>query len=84
MAGVDFDEAFAPVAMFITIRCILSLNSAMNWEIHQRDVKTAFLNGILEVEIYIDQPEGFIQEGKEDLMCKLKKILYGLEQSPRA
>ena len=55
VAGVDFNE-------FITIRCILTLGAAMDWEIHQIDVKTTFLNGILEVEIYMDQPEGFLQE----------------------
>lgn len=48
------------------------------------NVKMTFLNGILEVEIYMDQSEGFVQEEKEDLVCKLKKILYGLKQSPRA
>ncbi len=84
VAGVDFDETFAPVAKFITIRCILAIGAAMDWEIHQMDVKTAFLNGVLEVEIYMDQPEGFVQKGKEHLVCKLKKALYGLKQSPRA
>jgi hypothetical protein len=76
---VDFDETFAPVAKFITIRCILAIAAAMNWEIHQMDVKTAFLNGVLEVVIYMDQPEGFVQKGKEHLVCKLIKALYGLK-----
>ncbi len=56
----------------------------MDLEIHQMDVKTAFLNGELEEDIYMDQPQGFVQEGKEQLVCKLKKSLYGLKQSPRA
>jgi len=84
VAGVDFDETFAPVAKFITIRCVLAIAAAMRWEIHQMDVKTAFLNGMLEVVIYMDQPEGFVQKGKEHLVCKLIKALYGLKQSPRA
>ena len=54
----------------------------MDWEIHQMDVKAGFLNGVLEVEIYMDQLEGFIQKGKEHLMYKLKKILYRFKQSP--
>ena len=73
MAGVDFDETFATMAKFIIIRCILPLGGTMDWKIHQMDVKTMFLNGILEMEIYMDQPEGFKREGKEDLVCKLKK-----------
>jgi len=77
---VDYNETFAPVAKFVSIRCILAL-SAM--EIHQIDVKTAFLNGDLEEEIYMEQPEGFTHEG-EHLVCKLHKSLCGLKQSPRA
>jgi len=84
VAGVDFNETFAPVAKFTTIRCILALGAALDMEIHQMDVKTAFLNGKLEEEIYMDQPQGFAQEGKEHLVCKLKKALYGLKQSSRA
>lgn len=83
VAGVDFLETFAPVAKFTTIRCILALGAAMDLEIHQMDVKTAFLNGELEEDIYMDQPQGFGQDGLEHLVCKLKKSLYGLKQSPR-
>jgi hypothetical protein len=82
--GVDFNETFAPVAKFTTIRCILAIGAAMDLDIHQMDVKTAFLNGELEEDIYMDQPQGFVQDGKEDVVCKLKKSLYGLKQSPRA
>ena len=60
VAGVDYNETFAPMAKFITIRCILALGAALNLEIHQMDVKITFLNGILEMEIYMDQPEGFV------------------------
>jgi hypothetical protein len=54
-----------------------------DFEVEQLDVKTAFLHSELEEEIYMDQPEGFIVPGKEDLVCKLKRSLYGLKQSPR-
>jgi len=82
--GVDFNETFAPVAKFTTIRCMLAIGAIMDLEIHQMDVKTAFLNGELEEDIYMDQPQGVVQDGKEHLVCKLKKSLYGLKQSPRA
>jgi hypothetical protein len=76
--GVDYNEIFALVAKFVSIRCILALAAIEDMEIHQMDVKTAFLNGDLEEEIYMEQPEGFTQEG-EHLVCKLHKSLYGLK-----
>ncbi len=81
--GVDYNETFAPVAKFVSIRCILALAAIEDMEIHQMDVKTTFLNGDLEEEIYMEQPEGFTHEG-EHLVCKLHKSLYGLKQFPRA
>ena len=77
---VNFNEIFASVVKFITIRCILALGLATNWEIHQMDIKTTSLNGILEVKIYMNQLEGFVQKRKEDLVCKLKKALYRLKR----
>jgi hypothetical protein len=62
----------------------MSLVSFMGWRIHQMDVKTTFLNGIIEEEVYIEQPRGFEVSGKESHVCKLKKSLYGLKQAPRA
>ena len=56
--GVDYDETFAPVAWYISIRSIIAIASAMGWKLHKMDVKTAFLNGIIEEEVYIKQPEG--------------------------
>jgi hypothetical protein len=82
--GVDFSKIFAPVAKIITIMVILALAAAMGLEIHQMDVKTAFLNGELDVEIYMEQPEGFVQTNREHFVCKLRKSLYGLKQSGRA
>ena len=82
--GVDFNETFAPVAKFTTIQCIVALGAALDLEMHQMDVKTAFLNGDLEEDIYMEQPSDFVQRGQEHLVCKLRKSLYGLKQASRA
>jgi hypothetical protein len=82
--GVDYNETFAPVAKFTSIRSILALAALEDMDIHQMDVKIAFLNGELEEEIYMEQPQGFVHQGGEHLVCKLQKSLYGLKQSPRA
>ena len=82
--GVDYNETFAPVSRQDTIRAILALAAQRKWNIYQLDVKSAFLNGFLEEEIYIEQPPGFIIKGKEDKVLRLKKALYGLKQAPRA
>jgi hypothetical protein len=82
--GIDYDEIFAPVARYTSIRIIISLAAVFGWKLHQMDVKTAFLNGEVEQEVYIEQPEGFVIHGKESHVCKLKKALYGLKQAPRA
>jgi hypothetical protein len=76
--GVDYKETFASVVKFMSIHCILALAAIENMEIYQMDVKTAFLNGNLEEEIYMEQPKGFTQEG-EHLVCKLHKSLYELK-----
>jgi len=82
--GVDYNETFAPVAKFTSIRCILALTASEDIEIHQMDVKMTFLNGELEEEIYMEQPQRFVHQGGEHFVCKLHKSLYGLKQSPRA
>ena len=82
--GMDFQDTFAPVAKFSSVRLLLSLAASQNLEIHQMDIKTAFLNGVLEEEIYMEQPEGCIAPGTENLVCRMKKSLYGLKQAPRA
>ena len=81
--GIDYVETFAPVVRMEVLRLILSIAAVLDWEIHQMDVKTAFLNGVLEEEIYVSQPEGYKIRGKEHLVCKLIKSLYGLKQAPR-
>ena len=66
-----------------TIRVLLSLATSHGLLVHQMDVKTTFLNGELEEEIYIDQPDGFVANGQERKVCKLLKSLYGLKQAPK-
>ncbi|KAG8492427.1 hypothetical protein CXB51_009682 [Gossypium anomalum] len=82
--GLDYLETFAPVARLDTIRLLIALVAQKQWKIHQLDVKSAFLNRFLEEEIYIDQPQGFVVSGKEQMVYRLKKALYGLKQAPRA
>ena len=82
--GVDYDETFAPVARYTSIRALISIGAEMGWKIHQMDVKTAFLNGIIQEEVYVEQPEGFDIHGRESHVCRLKKALYGMKQAPRA
>ena len=81
--GVDYEETFAPVARYTSIRTIIPLASAMGWRLHYMDVNTTFLNGEIEEEVYVEQPYGFIVHGKESHVCRLKKALYGLKQAPR-
>ena len=82
--GVDYEEVFAHVARLDTVRMIISLAAHHSWMIYQLDVKSAFLNGILEEEVYVDQPEGFVMQGEEHNVYRLKKALYGLKQAPPA
>ncbi|CAH9124988.1 unnamed protein product, partial [Cuscuta epithymum] len=81
--GIDFEEIFSPVVKMSSIRVVLGLAAVQDLEIEQLDVKTAFLHGDLEEEIYMEQPEGFKVPGKENLVCRLMKSLYGLKQAPR-
>ena len=81
--GIDYDETFSRVVRFSSIRALLAYGVSRQMLIHQMDVVTAFLNGTLDEEIYMQQPEGYVEPGKEELVCRLKKSLYGLKQSPR-
>jgi hypothetical protein len=84
LEGVDFDETFSPVAHFESLRLVLALATLEDREIHQMDVKSAFLHGDLDEEIYMEQPIGFVVAGQEHKVCKLQKALYGLKQASHA
>ena len=72
------------MAQYTSIRSIISIEVEIGWKIHQMDVKTAFLNGFIHEEVYIEQSQGFKVHRKESHVCRLKKALYGLKQAPRA
>lgn len=82
--GVDFDEVFAPVARMESVRLLVALAAEFKWKIHHMDVKSAFLNGDLNEEVYVCQPPGFEVTGEDSKVYRLKKALYGLKQAPRA
>ena len=82
--GIDFDDAFAPVARMESVRLLLALAALKGWHVHHMDVKSAFLNGDLKEEVYVHQPPGFAIPGKEGKVLRLRKALYGLRQAPRA
>jgi hypothetical protein len=82
-AGVDFDEVFAPTSKYATLRALLALAAAEDMEVHQLDIKTAFLNGELEETVYMQQPPGY-EEGGHGIYCHLQRALYGLRQAPRS
>ena len=81
--GLDYDETFCPVVRFESIRTVIGLAVQNGLKMHQLDVATAFLNGELEEEVFMKQPEGFVAKGQEHLVCKLNRSIYGLKQSPR-
>jgi hypothetical protein len=81
--GVDFNDIFSPVAKLTSIKVLMSLATTFDLKIEHMDVKTTFLHGDLEEEIYMKQPKGFVVKGKKELVCKLKRSFYGLKQSPR-
>ena len=81
--GVDYEEVFPTVVQFESIRALLALGDIRRWMIHHLDVKSAFLNGDIEEEIYAKQPEGFAVKGKGHVL-RLRKAMYGLKQAPRA
>ncbi|KAM2209147.1 hypothetical protein ACFXTI_025048 [Malus domestica] len=82
--GVDYAEVFAPVARLDTIRIVISLATQKGWILYQLDVKSAFLHGEINEEVFVAQPLGYEKIGHEHKVYKLKKALYGLKQAPRA
>lgn len=82
--GVDYEETFSPVARFETVGMILALAAQKQQKVYQFDVKSAFLNGDLHDEVYVDRPPGFQDASRPDKVLRLKMALYGLKQAPRA
>ncbi|KAM2549652.1 hypothetical protein TB1_013993 [Malus domestica] len=82
--GIDYEETFSPVAMIKSIRILLAIAAYHDYEIWQMDVKTAFLNGYLEEELYMTQPEGFMSKSEKTKVCKLQRSIYGLKQASRS
>ena len=82
--GVDYEETFAPTARYTSIRCALALAAHNKWPIFQMDVKSAFLNGDLKEEVYVEQPPGFEILEQQNMVYRLHKALYGLKQAPKA
>ncbi|GKA59215.1 retrovirus-related pol polyprotein from transposon TNT 1-94, partial [Tanacetum coccineum] len=82
--GIDFEESFSPVARLDAIQIFLAFVAHMNMIVYQMDVKTTFLNDILRKEVYVSQPDGFVDKDNLNPVCKLKKALYGLKPAPRA
>ena len=80
----DYGENFTPVARLEGVRTFLVYVAHRGFKVYQMDVKFSFLNVILDEEVYIEQPEGFVDPDKRDMVCKLHKALYGLKQDPRA
>jgi hypothetical protein len=82
--GIDYEETFAPVARLEAIRILLAFSVAKGFKLYQMDVKSAFLNGVLEEEVFVRLPPGFESEKYPHRVYKLRKVLYGLKQAPRA
>lgn len=82
--GVDYDEVFSPVARIETVRMLLALAAHRRWKVYHLDVKSAFLNGDIHEDVYVEQPRGFEVCGEEHKVYKLRKALYGLKQAPRS
>jgi hypothetical protein len=81
---IDFDETFSPFARTNTVRTMLEISAQYKWPVYHMDVKSSFLKGNLEEEVYVEQPQGYEVPGQEDKVYILKKALYGLNQDPKA
>ena len=82
--GFEFNETFSPVVKPTTIGIVLTIALSRGWSVRQLDINNAFLNGILQEEVFMSQPQGFVDEKHLEYVCRLHKALYGLKQAPRA
>ena len=79
--GVDYSNTYSPVAKLTFVCLFISLAASYDWDLHQLDIKNAFLHGDLQEEVYMEQPPGFVAQGEIGKVCRLRKSLYGLKQS---
>ena len=82
--GRDYDETYAPVARMETVGAVIEIAAQHKWNVFQMDVKSAFLNGVLKEEVYVEKPPSDEVAGEENKVYRLKRDLYGLKQAPRA
>ena len=81
---MDYSDTFSPVVKMTSVRLFISLATIYNWDLHQLDIKNVFLHDDLQEEVYMEQPLGFVAQGEIRRVCRLRKSLYSLKQSPHA
>ena len=82
--GVDYSDTFSSVTKLTYVHLFISLATSYDWNLHQLNIRNAFLHGDLQEEVYMEQPLGFVAQREIGKVCRLRKSLYGLKQSPRA
>ncbi len=82
--GIDYEKTYSPVAKMMTIRAIIAILTTKGWSLHQMDVKNVFFHGDLQEEVYMEQPPSYVGQAHPNLVCRLKKTLYNLKQTPKA
>jgi hypothetical protein len=82
--GINYEETYSPVAKMTTLRIIIAMAATKGWLLHQMDVKNVFLHGELHEEMYMEQPPSYVDQTHPNLVCRLKKTLYGLKQALKA
>jgi hypothetical protein len=82
--GIDYEETYSPVVKMTNVRVVIVMAATKGWSLHQMDVKNVFLHGDLLKEVYMEQPPGYVDQIHPNLVCRLKKALYGLKKTPKA